>query len=146
MKPLAALLAALLLPPAAAAGGPAPDAARARLHYVQHCIGCHHLDGTGAPDKGIPSMQGLLGRFAATAEGRAYIVQVPGVMNSPLNDTDIAALMNWLVPAMSGSGQARFGPPYTADEIARLRKTRPADVAAARRRLIDHLPPEEDPR
>lgn len=140
MKRLAATLAALLLPLAAAADGPAPNAARARLHYVQHCIGCHHLDGTGAPDKGIPSMQGLLGRFAATAEGRDYIVQVPGVMNSPLNDADIAAMMNWLVPEMSPEPPARFAP-YTADEIARLRKTRPADVAAVRRRLIDTLPP-----
>lgn len=140
MKPLAATLAALLLPLAAAAAEPsAPNATRARLHYVQHCIGCHHLDGAGAPDKGIPSMQGLLGRFAATTEGRDYIVQVPGVMNSPLNDADIAAMMNWLVPEMSPERQARFAP-YTADEIARLRKTRPADVSAVRRRLIDTLP------
>lgn len=140
MKSLAATLAALLLPLAAAAAEPpVANPARARLNYVQHCIGCHHLDGTGAPDKGIPSMQGLLGRFAATAEGRDYIVQVPGVMNSPLNDADIAAMMNWLVPEMSPERRAHFAP-YTADEIARLRKTRPADVSAVRRRLIDTLP------
>lgn len=140
MKPALGGLLALLLPLGAAAADTGMNPVRARLHYVQHCTGCHGADGSGAPDKGIPSMQGLLARFAATPPGRDYIVQVPGVMNSPLKDAEIAELMNWLVPEMAPARQAEGFTPYTADEIARLRKTRPADVAAVRSRLIDTLP------
>lgn len=114
------------------------NAHRARLHYLQHCVGCHLPDGSGAPDKGIPSMRGLLADFARLPGGRDYIVQVPGVMNSPLNDRDIAELMNWLVPEMDNG--ARLHSPYTAAEITHLRQTRPADIPRMRAELMARMP------
>ena len=68
-------------------------------------------------------------------------VQVPGVMNSPLNDAEVAALMNWLLPAVSAQTLPAGLAPYTADEVARLRAARPADVLGTRRRLMQALPP-----
>lgn len=135
---LAAVAALALAAGGASAAGP-DGAARARLDFVHHCIGCHLMDGSGAPSKGIPSMRDALGRFLLVPGGREFIVQVPGVMNSPLNDGEVAALMNWLLPYVAASTMPRDTAPYTADEIARLRKTRPLDVMAERRRLADAL-------
>ncbi|MEP7280349.1 MAG: cytochrome c [Rubrivivax sp.] len=129
---LAALLLAL---PAAAA----QDAVRARTHYIHHCTGCHLMDGRGVPSKGIPSMRNTLDRFLKVQGGREYIVQVPGVMNSPLNDGDIANLMNWLLPYVTADGQLQGMQPYSAEEIASLRKTRPVDVDGTRRHLVSGL-------
>lgn len=116
---------------------------RPRLNYVQYCSGCHLPDGSGSPAFGVPSMRGLLGQFLQVPGGRQFIVQVPGVMNSALSDADIAALMNWLVPAVSAHTLPAKFPPYTAREIAQLRTSRPADVPATRAKLIrqiDRLP------
>jgi len=116
----------------------------ARLHYIQYCTGCHLMDGSGAPPRGIPSMRGTLGHFLQVPGGREFIAQVPGVMNSPLNDRQVADLMNWLLPTMADAhtpAAARSpSPPYSADEIARLRKSRPADVLGTRARLVERMP------
>ena len=74
---LAATAAALLLATPATALSP-QEAARARLHYLQHCMGCHLADGRGAPEQGVPSMRGLAGRLLTLPGGREYLVQVPG--------------------------------------------------------------------
>ena len=137
MRPAALLLSGALL----AAGGAAAagDEARARLQYLQHCSGCHLVDGSGSPTKGIPSMRGMLGRFLEVPGGREFIVQVPGVMNSALRDADVANLMNWLVPAVSAATLPAGFQPYTAQEIARLRSSRPADIMAFRARLVREM-------
>lgn len=116
-----------------------PDDARARLQYLHHCSGCHLADGAGAPAKGIPSMRGLLGQFLKVPGGREFIVQVPGVMNSPLSDRDIANLMNWLLPTLAPETAMAGTSPYTVGEIARLRLSRPADVLAVRAALLHRM-------
>ena len=118
---------------------PPRQAAEARFNYMQHCMGCHLPDGSGAPDKGIPSMRGMLGRFLAVPGGRAFIVQVPGVMNSALQDQDIAGLMNWLLPQVSLNTLPTGTAPYTGAEIAALRANRPVDIPAARQLLLEQM-------
>lgn len=120
---------------AAAAG----DTKRAQVQYMQHCAGCHLADGSGEPAKGIPSMRGQLGLFLTVPGGREFIVQVPGVMNSPLSDADTANLMNWLLPAITANTLPAGTAPYTTAEIARLRSTRPVDVMAVRAELMSRL-------
>lgn len=121
-------------------GSALTESQRARLHYFQHCLGCHHADGGGAPEKGVPSMRGLLPRIAQLPEGRAYLVQVPGVANSPLKDGDIARMLNWLVPEMAEPAQpGAVMPPYTEAEVTRWRSTPLLDAASARRHLIERL-------
>lgn len=103
--------------------------------YIHHCIGCHALDGSGAPEVGVPSMNGMLGKFLQIPGGREYIVQVPGVMNSPLNDAEVARLMNWLVVAMGPKPNRDF-PPYSSSEIQSLRQTIPENIGAVRAKLV----------
>jgi hypothetical protein len=125
-----------LLVLAAFAAGAVADDGRARRNYTHHCVGCHHIDGSGAPDKGIPSMREQLGRFLLVPGGREFIVQVPGVMHTPLGDGEVAELMNWLLHEISSTTVPAGAPAYTEDEIRRLRRTRPADIPGARARLV----------
>ncbi len=138
MKACRSLLVATALAAAVGAVTAAtPAQQRARTNYIHHCSGCHLVDGSGAPSKGIPSMHDTLSRFLQVSGGREYIVQVPGVMNSPLGDRDIAELMNWLLPKVSPGGLPPGLQPYSAAEIGALRKTRPVDFAATREKLIE---------
>jgi mono/diheme cytochrome c family protein len=115
------------------------DAARARRNYTHHCVGCHLADGRGAPDKGIPTMRGQLGQFLRVPGGREFIVQVPGVMHTPLKDAEVAELMNWLLHEVSAKTLPAGIAPYTEAEIRHLRQTRPTDIPGARARLVRRL-------
>jgi mono/diheme cytochrome c family protein len=135
----AALACALGLGLGAAPAAAGDAGARAQLNYLQHCVGCHGVDGGGAPSKGIPTMRGNLGRFLQVPGGREFIVQVPGVMNTSLADRDIAELMNWLLPRISAATLPPGLRAYSEPEIARLRSTRPADFPATRRSLVEAM-------
>jgi mono/diheme cytochrome c family protein len=123
----------------ASAGWSKDLAERARLHYLQHCVGCHQTDGSGMPDNSVPSMRGALGRFLSVPGGREFIVQVPGVLHSPLRDHEIANLMNWLLPQVSAATLPPHTAPYTAAEIKRLREQRLHDIPGTRRALAQTL-------
>ncbi len=113
--------------------------AQARALYVLHCAGCHSMDGSGVPDKGVPSMRGTLGRYLQLPEGRAFLVQVPGVLNAGLSDPQIAAVTNWALAEFSAETLPKSWPPYTAQEVAQARLSRPLDVARARAELWRRL-------
>jgi hypothetical protein len=77
-----------------------------------------------APDSrqsGVPAMRGVLGHFMRSEEGRAFLVQVPGVNNAGLSDAQIAELTNWLV-ANDGGG-------FAAGPVAGVRRGRTAGAA-----------------
>ena len=126
---LAALLAVLL---AAAPAGLRADPA---LDYVLNCQGCHLPDGAGTPGK-VPPLKDHVARFLLLPEGRAFLVQVPGVARSALPDDRIAALLNWLVLRFDADHVPRNFKPYTSDEVARLRRHPRAEVAAYRKALL----------
>lgn len=110
-----------------------------KILYVLHCSGCHGLQGSAASIGRIPALSGTVGHFMRLPQSRNLAVQAPGIMNSGLDDTDVAALMNWLVPALAGDSLAEPFKPFTADEIARSRASRPADFFAARRKVAADL-------
>ncbi|MGI6852939.1 c-type cytochrome [Mesorhizobium sp. 1B3] len=107
--------------------------------YVLHCSGCHGLQGSAASIGRIPALSGNVGHFMRLPQSRSLVTQAPGIMNSGLDDTDVAALMNWLVPALARDSLAEPFKPFTADEIARSRASRPADFFAARRKVAADL-------
>ena len=61
------------------------------LDYMLNCQGCHRADGAGTPGT-VPALAGSVGRFLAVRGGREFLVQVPGVAQSILDDeiTDMA--------------------------------------------------------
>jgi mono/diheme cytochrome c family protein len=112
-----------------------PMARPARI-YAENCEGCHGWAGVSVTE--IPTLKGRVGYFARIPEGRRYLVQVPNVALNPSSDEDIAAMMNWLLVTYSRDELPADFVPYSAVEVAQLRKAR-IDVAADRRRVIAAL-------
>ena len=108
---------------------------RGATDYLQHCSGCHDVDGSGHPNKGIPDFRDQVGYFLRWPEGRAFLLQVPGLLNSGLSDERAAGVVTWLVRRFAGPSLPPDFEPYTADEARRYRESRPVDIAAARQRL-----------
>lgn len=107
----------------------------ARSSYVVHCAGCHGIDGAGAKLGNVPDMRSL-GRFLEVPGGREFVVKVPGVMGSGLDDTQVAAVTNWVLATLAAASLPNDFRPYSADEVRQARATPLVDVAAARARLV----------
>jgi mono/diheme cytochrome c family protein len=104
------------------------------FNYILHCQGCHLADGRATPGK-IPALVGA-GRFLAVEGGRKFLVQVPGVSLSVIDDRELAELLNWMLYRFSpGEIPADFEP-YTAQEVARYRRTPLVEVERVRAKLI----------
>jgi mono/diheme cytochrome c family protein len=112
---------------------PLPRAVRI---YAENCQGCHGFKGVSVTE--IPTLAGRVGYFARSAEGRKYLVQVPNVALNPSSDEDIANMMNWFLTTYSRAQLPQDFQPYSAEEVALLRKER-IDAPAVRRRVIAQL-------
>lgn len=111
----------------------------AKKNYRLYCMGCHQLDGTGSPENGIPSMKGEVGEFLRLPEGRAYLSQVPGTLNTPLSDADTAELLNWIIATIAPPSVPADFVPYTAADVKRYRATAPEDIPGLRNLLVERL-------
>ncbi len=105
--------------------------------YLLNCWGCHGSHGEGI--KGTaPPLTGL-GDFLKADGGRAYIIEVPGVSLSALNDAQVATVMNWVLDQMGKDHLPRDFTPYTAEEVHRYRAVRLAELSKTRRAILDQL-------
>jgi mono/diheme cytochrome c family protein len=107
----------------------------ARAAYVVHCAGCHGVDGAGTKLGNVPDMRAL-GRFLQVPGGREFVVKVPGVMGSGLDDVQVADVTNWVLVTLASTSLPGDFQPYGADEVRQARATPLVDVAAARARLV----------
>jgi hypothetical protein len=100
-----------------------------QVTYLERCGGCHGIQGHSAPRE-VPRLQGQVSSFLCLPEGRGYLIRLPSVALSPLSDSELASLMNFVVFELGGvpGDRARF-PPYTADEVGTLRKQPLNEVA-----------------
>jgi hypothetical protein len=105
------------------------------VNYQLRCMGCHLADGSGQPGR-VPSMRRSLVLFSASPEGRAYVVRVPGVAQSPLSDEDTAVLLNWMARNLSDLEVPPNFVDYSEAEIHRLRHHPLVRVSAIRARLL----------
>jgi len=105
--------------------------------YTLFCLGCHGAQAQGVPGK-IPPLAGAVSLFMRTAEGRNYVLRVPGAANSALPDAQLAAVLNWLADRY-GTPQQPPPAPFTAEEVARTRHIPLADVKATRREVVRQL-------
>jgi hypothetical protein len=104
------------------------------FNYILHCQGCHLADGRATPGK-IPALIGA-GRFLAVEGGREFLVQVPGVSLSVIDDRELAELLNWMLYRFSPGEMPADFEPYTAQEVARYRRTALVEVEKVRAKLI----------
>ena len=110
----------------------AADDAQAR--YLLHCRGCHLANGAGVPPD-VPTLVGEIGRLVATPVGREYVVRVPGVSQSGLDDEGLAVVLNWILETFNADTLPAEYRPYSAGEIAEARRKVLADPLRYRRTL-----------
>lgn len=135
MRSIDAVTALLLAGVSAPALAAQPASERGRIDYVLHCSGCHALDGSGVETKGIPQVKDRIGYFLRFPEGRAFLLQVPGLLAAGLSDERAAGVTNWMIEYFAGASLPSDFTPYTAQEARRYRLSRPADIPGIRKAL-----------
>ena len=101
--------------------------------YLLHCSGCHIEDGSGDPPE-VPDLRKNLDELLRSETGRAYMLRVPGVTDTPITPQEMANLMNWLI--------TEFHPELedfrrvSAEEVIRGRATRLANPLKVRQTLL----------
>jgi len=106
----------LLLALLAASGFVAADP---HADYLLYCRGCHLANGEGVPPE-VPTLHEL-GKLMASAEGREYIIRVPGVSQTAMNDEQLAAVLNWVLAEFNADALSADHEPYDAREIGEAR-------------------------
>lgn len=94
---------------------------QAHQDYILKCQGCHRPDGNG-DDRSNPPIRGVVSRFLSVPGGREFIGQVPGVATVDLDDRRLAELVNWTLHTFDAEHLPRDFRPYSAEEIAALRR------------------------
>jgi len=98
-------------------------------------MGCHTPDGAGVPDR-VPSIRDTLVPLAAMAEGRRYLIQVPGSAQSTLSNAELAELLNWMIRTLSAVTPPSTLAPFTAAEVREYRAHTLSQVRETRARLL----------
>ncbi|SRR5579875_1401419 len=106
--------------------------------YTLNCWGCHQPHAQGIAGS-VPRLAGSMGYFVRIPEGRAYLVEVPGVAAAALSDQEIAAVLNWMLLTFSRAQLPAHFKPYTATEVRKYRTHQLLDVTQTRRRLAAQL-------
>lgn len=112
---------------------------RARIDYMLKCQGCHQPSGAGL-GADTPPLAGSVARFLAVPGGREFLGRVPGVASVDLDDERTAEVLNWTLYRFDAANVPSGFVPYTAKEIAALRKAPlRLDRAETRARLVAQI-------
>ena len=111
---LGALTMVLLFAAATPAGAQSPQNL-----YTLNCWGCHRANGEGVAGSAPPLINAA--DFLKVPGGREYLIRVPGVSQSMLDDADTALVMNWIIEAFSKGRVPADFQPFTAAEIHHAR-------------------------
>ena len=122
-----------------ALAGNKPYSNQGRIDFILHCSGCHAQDGRGLEDKGIPALKDQVGYFLRTEGGRAYLMQIPGLLSAGMTDARAADVTNYILARFAGASLPENFVPYTENEAKRYRETRPADIPGKRKLLAAEL-------
>ena len=120
------------------AGSALADNERAHVNYMLHCQGCHLPEAQGFEGK-VPPMKDFVGYFLHSGEGRDFLIRVPGVAQSALDDGEVAELMNWLLVTFSAKQLPDRYVPFTDHEVASLRQDPIRDPATSRELILNRL-------
>jgi mono/diheme cytochrome c family protein len=106
--------------------------------YTLNCSGCHGIEGRGVPDAGIPDLNEA-GSYVATPLGREYLIEVPGLSQSRLDDATAARLLNWVLQKFSAERLPADFKPYTTAEVTRYRADKVSDPKTRRDAILAEL-------
>jgi len=114
------------------------DDRRAHVNYMLHCQGCH-LPATEGIEGKVPPMKEFVGWFLHSEEGRQFLIRVPGVSQSALDDAELAELMNWILLTHSRGQLPDDFTPFSADEVGQLRGDPEPEPQVTRQRILEHI-------
>ena len=103
--------------------------------YMIHCMGCHGMNGKGMPPE-VPAFDELLGQIVGKPGGRAYLAQVPGASQSPLNDEQLANVLTWVLREFASDGLPADFQDISAQEVSQSRPVTLANPAKVREKLL----------
>ena len=106
--------------------------------YTLNCSGCHGAGGQGVPEAGIPNLNEA-GRYVRTQLGREYLIEVPGLSQSRLDDATAARLLNWVLRQFSAASLPADFKPYSAAEVTRFRADKVSDPKTRRDAILAEL-------
>lgn len=106
--------------------------------YTLNCSGCHGASGHGVPTAGIPDLNDA-GSYVSTSLGREYLIEVPGLSQSRLDDATAARLLNWVLRKFSADRLPADFKPYTAAEVTQFRADKVSDPNARRQAILTEL-------
>jgi hypothetical protein len=112
---------------------------QAQVNYMLNCQGCHTPDGSGFPDKGVPSLKGFMGKFLRVPGGREFLIQVPGAAQSTLNSAQLAEMTNWMLTTFDPESMTADFLPYSTLEVEALRSKKLIAVGAVRAALVEGI-------
>lgn len=119
--------------------GAISDPELARGDYVEHCAGCHGVQGTTAPAK-LPELRGRVGFMMCTPDTRVYMLRLPNIAKSRISDNQqLADMLNFMVFGLGGDSVIPGTRPFTATEVAqeRTQALTSASLVAERRRHVE---------
>ena len=93
----------------------------ARQDWMLHCQGCHGADGS-LQRPGMPALRGRVATYLGKAEGRAWLVRVPGVASASLADARLAETLNWMLAAFDAEHMPDDFEAFTGEEVGALRR------------------------
>ena len=106
--------------------------------YTLNCWGCHRANGEGIAGTAPPLRNAA--DYLKVPGGRQYLIRVPGVSQSLLNDADTALVMNWIIGNFSPGRVPADFKPFTAEEIHQARaQAHLYDITATRARLLNEM-------
>lgn len=105
--------------------------------YSRNCQGCHGHTGISVAE--VPDLKNRVGYFVHTPEGRRFLVQVPGVALSMLDDRRLADLLNWMLRTYSAPQLPPGFRPYNEQEVARWRQSPLKKVLPVREEVVRGL-------
>jgi mono/diheme cytochrome c family protein len=106
--------------------------------YTLNCWGCHQPHAEGIPGT-VPRLAHSMAYFLYVPQGRAYLLRVPGVANSALDDRQTAEVLNWLMATFNKDELPKHFKPFTAAEVASERRRPLLDVTHTRSKLAREI-------
>lgn len=110
-----------------------------RTDYLLYCRGCHLINGTGVPPE-VPTLVNDIGKLVAIPGGREYIVRVPGVSQTAMNNDELAAVLNWVLAEFNADTTPENFAPYTSEEVGAARAKVLVDPLKYRATLLGESP------
>ncbi len=92
-----------------------------QVAWMLGCQGCHGASGVALGNE-VPALENTVARFLSVQGGREYLIRVPGVAMSHLDNAAIAQLTNWMLRTMDPDHIPLNFEEYSALEVGELRQ------------------------